>query len=124
MKKINFIIALLLLTTVLKAQNITGNWTGYLVVKESRIKIVIHIQRKEGKLNSTFDSPDQNAFGLKIDKTTLTGNKLSLDAASLGIQYEGNLSKRIDSIKGNWKQGGQTVPLVMGREKKVAIIKP
>ncbi len=124
MKKLNLIIALLLLTTVLKAQNITGNWTGYLVVKEARLKVVIHIQRKEGKLNSTFDSPDQNAFGLKIDKTTFTGNKLSLDAASLGIQYQGTLARQMDSIRGSWKQGGQTVPLVMGREKKATIIKP
>jgi len=124
MKKIKLLFILLLINTGLNAQDIAGNWAGYLSVQGVKLKIVFHIRRNEGKLNATFDSPDQNAMGLKIDEATLNGNELTLNAGSFGIQYQGNVNKTMDSIKGLWIQGGSKSPLVLERNDQEVIIKP
>ncbi|MEI7491431.1 MAG: alpha/beta hydrolase [Bacteroidota bacterium] len=127
MKKNILIISFLLVAGWMKAQDITGNWAGFLNVQGAKLKIVFHIRSVDGKLNATFDSPDQNALGLKIDETSLSGNKLSLNAKSMGILYEGLVSKKFDSIMGTWIQGGGRLPLDLAREKqdgKAAVANP
>jgi pimeloyl-ACP methyl ester carboxylesterase len=124
MKKITLLFILLLVATGLNAQDIAGNWAGYLSVQGVKLKIVFHIQRNEGKLSATFDSPDQNAMDLKIDEATLNGNELSLNARSLGIQYQGTVNKSMDTINGLWIQGGGKLPLILERDNQAVIIKP
>ncbi|MCX6284284.1 MAG: alpha/beta hydrolase [Bacteroidetes bacterium] len=117
MKKIIVLFIVLLFAIVTNAQEVTGDWAGYLSVQGVKLKIVFHITRIEGKLSSTFDSPDQNAMGLKIDETSLNGNELSLNAKSFGITYQGSYNKASDSIIGFWVQGGGKMPLSVGRSK-------
>ena len=124
MKKIIGLFSLLLIANWLNAQEIAGSWAGYLSVQGVKLKIVFNIQQTGDKLSSTFDSPDQNAMGLKVDETNLTGNELLLNAKSLGIQYQGIVSKQSDSIRGFWLQGGGKFPLNLGRYKQEVIVKP
>ena len=124
MKKIVLIIILFVFTGSINAQNVTGDWAGYLNIQGTKLKIVFHIQKNEGKLISTFDSPDQNAMGLKIDETVINGDDLSLNAKSLGILYQGKVSRAVDTITGSWIQGSARLPLIVTRYKEEAVIKP
>ena len=118
MKKITFLYLLVLAASGGNAQEITGDWSGFLTVRGDQLKIVFHIRQNDGKLTSTFDSPDQNAIGLRIEETTLTGNELSMKAGSLGIAILGIVSHAEDSINGSWIQGGGKLPLVLTRAKQ------
>ena len=99
------------------AQEIAGNWAGYLSVQGARLKIVFHFQKNEGKINASFDSPDQRAMDLKFDEAVINGNDISLNAKSLGIKYQGNWNKAVDSISGFWIQSERKFPLTLGRIK-------
>ncbi|MCX6288119.1 MAG: alpha/beta hydrolase [Bacteroidetes bacterium] len=124
MKKIILLFIFLLAASGMNAQEVTGDWAGYLNVQGVKLKIVFHILRNEGKMTSTFDSPDQNAMGLKIDEASLNGSELSLNARSLGILYQGTVNKAMDTITGFWIQGGGKLPLILERTKMEVINKP
>ncbi|MEI6684273.1 MAG: alpha/beta hydrolase [Bacteroidota bacterium] len=100
------------------SQDITGDWAGALSVRGVNLRIVFHIRQTEGKLVSTFDSPDQNALDLKIDETILNGRELTLSAPSMGITYRGNFTAKRDSIDGNWIQGKNQLPLMLTRQQQ------
>ena len=101
---------------IASAQNFTGDWTGTLSVQGTKARIVFHIQKDGEKYSSTFDSPDQNAMGLPVDETTISGNEISMDAKSFGIQYKGKAGQNQDTIKGEWSQRGMSFPLVLARQ--------
>lgn len=115
MKQIRYIFILLLFSGRLFAQDISGDWAGFLSVQGGKLKIVFHIRMNEGKLNTTFDSPDQNAMGLKFEETSLNGNEILMSSKALGMQYQGHVSKAVDTISGLWVQGGRKLPLVVAR---------
>ncbi len=106
------------------SQDITGDWAGALSVRGVTLRIVFHIRKTEGKLASTFDSPDQNAWDLKMDETTLNGRELTLTAPSMGITYRGNFTTNMDSIDGNWIQGKNQLPLILTRHQKEILNTP
>jgi len=124
MKKLIYTFILLLAANRLNAQDVPGEYAGYLNVQGTKIKLVFHILRNEGKLTASFDSPDQNAMGLKIDETTLNGNQLYLNAGSLGFAFQGTINQNRDSIDGSWIQGGGKLPLVLKRVEQKEINKP
>lgn len=96
-----------------KGQEITGSWTGPLKVQGISLTINIHIVKEGGELSSTFDSPDQGAFGLAFDRTTFDQGKLICHAPAMGLIYEAMLDGAI--LKGHWSQGGQKFPLDLHR---------
>ena len=124
MKKITFLYFLMLIAGNLNAQEIAGNWAGYLSVQGVRLKLVFHIQKNEGKFTASFDSPDQHAMDLKFDEVSLTGSDLSLNAKTLGIQFQGTLDKNHDSIRGFWIQGQRKFLLTLGKIKLKSRIEP
>jgi len=116
----NFLLLLVLFAAAsgLYSQDITGDWAGVISFRGTNMRIVFHIRQTEGKLASTFDSPDQNALDLKIDETNLKGREVTLSAPLMGITYRGNLSAKMDSIIGNWIQGNNQLPLILTRQQR------
>jgi len=120
-------IMLICTVVVTKAQNITGNWSGKLKAGKNVITVVFNVKEKSGVLVSTMDSPDQGVLGIKIDETSFADNELKLDAHTLKILYTGKLNSSADTIKGIFKQGMASFPLVLTRkliEKKLRIQDP
>lgn len=117
MKKNIALFVLLVFTVNANSQQLIGDWAGFVEVSGVRLKIVFHLMKTAEKITATFDSPDQNAMGLKIDEVTIFGSSVVLDAKSLGIQYNGTSNSSMDTIRGFWIQGGAKLALALTREK-------
>ncbi|MGI8897268.1 MAG: alpha/beta fold hydrolase [Pyrinomonadaceae bacterium] len=96
-------------------RKIDGDWEGTLDAGAAKLRLVLHVFRKDGVLSATLDSPDQGATGLPIDSITLSATSFRFEMKSLGGVYEGQLAKDNGQIEGKWMQGGQTFPLILKR---------
>jgi pimeloyl-ACP methyl ester carboxylesterase len=96
-------------------RKIEGDWEGTLDAGAMKLRLIVHIVRKDGALSATLDTPDQGHTGLPIDTITLSAAAVRFEMKSLGGLYEGQLIKDDSEIDGKWSQGGQTFPLVLKR---------
>ena len=94
-----------------------GNWEGTLALPGGQsLKIVFHVMNKDGELSATMDSPDQNAFGLKMDEATFKDNTIKMTMNQIQGTYEGTLKD--EKFIGKWSQSGQSFDLNLTRIKK------
>lgn len=114
MRKIFVIILVLFFSLQIGAQEITGDWHGLLKVMGSSLRLVFHIEKTSDGYAGKMDSPDQNAYGIKISSVQFDGSDLILKIPELMLEYSGKPEKEI--IKGNFRQGGITLPLELTRE--------
>jgi pimeloyl-ACP methyl ester carboxylesterase len=96
-------------------RKIQGDWEGILDAGAAKLRLVVHVVRKDGVLSATLDSPDQGATGLPIDSITVSSASVRFEMKSLGGLYEGELAKDDSQIEGKWMQGAQTFPLILKR---------
>ena len=95
------------------SQNITGTWNGTLDVGIIKLRIVFHIEEKDGTYSSTMDSPDQGAKGIRSATTVLKNKKMTVTIPQLLAVYEGKVKK--NSIEGTFTQMGKAIPLKLTR---------
>lgn len=114
MKKTTFILLFFFASLSTFAQEITGDWKGILKVPGVELNVVLHVIKAENGLTATFDSPDQQAFGIPVTTTTFENSTLKIVVQDLTIEYEGVLDKD-QVITGTYKQMGQSVPLILKR---------
>ncbi len=89
-------------------------WEGTLNVGAIKLKLVFDLKKKtDGSWNASMDSPDQGAFGIKIDNVVQDKETLALEIKRLNGRFEGKLSDDKKKIDGQWKQGGKSFPLVL-----------
>ncbi len=106
-----FTLTFLLPNTVYSQTNeFDGTWNGKLNVGVE-LPVIVHIKTSDGKLLATLDSPDQNAYDIKVTEASAEGNKLKLGVESIGAKFEGDLSDDGKSITGTFTQGGNSFPL-------------
>ena len=119
------LVSLLLLTAGLNitmlsqtdSSAITGIWQGTLKVQGFELRLVFNVSESEGNLTATMDSPDQNAFGIKVDSVSFNNDSVYFYVAVAKGYYDGIY--QTDSITGTWHQGGGTWPVVLKRSEKV-----
>ena len=122
---ITLMIALFAFVATIFAQdtttNFVGNWHGQLDVQSTKLRITYHITETNGIYTTTMDSPDQKAFGIPTDKTTITNDSLFISMESMKISYKGSLKDNI--ITGSFTQGGMSFPLNLSQKelKKAAV---
>ncbi len=114
MKKIisAILVTFLALTAITQpVSRFTGTWQGTLNVGVE-LRIVFHI-REDGKggFISTADSPDQSAYGLTCDKTTVKDNEVTISMNDLNASFSGRLAND-STIEGNFTQGSE-LPLTL-----------
>jgi pimeloyl-ACP methyl ester carboxylesterase len=98
---------------------VIGTWEGTL--DAAKIKMVLHIDAaKDGALVGRLDVPSQGASDLPIDSLSLTGITLKFEMKSLGASYEGKLDSNGNQISGEFRQGGQALPLVFNNTSRIA----
>ncbi len=107
-------------------ENILGDWNGFLEIAGRQLLIVFHIIETDGQFKSTMDSPDQNANGIQMDKTTFEDGKLLIVAQALNAEYIAELSEKADTLKGTFNQNGMSFSLNMTREivQRETVIRP
>ncbi|HYJ86525.1 MAG TPA: alpha/beta hydrolase [Pyrinomonadaceae bacterium] len=101
-------------------RKIEGDWEGTLDAGAMKLRLIVHVVRKDGALSATLDTPDQGHTGLPIDTITLSAAAVRFEMKSLGGLYEGQLTKDDSEIDGKWSQGGQTFPLLLKRSGAVS----
>ncbi len=91
--------------------NVIGTWEGTLDAGTAKLKLVLHIEAKDGALVGRLDSPDQGATDLPIDALSVAGNILKFEMKSLAAMYEGKIENDGNQITGEFRQSGQAFPL-------------
>jgi len=104
---------MLLTSSSLTAQDITGQWNGLLKVQGTQLRLVFNVDKTDSGYSSTLDSPDQGANGIPVTSTTFEDLKIKFEVANLGIEYIGKLKE--SEITGTFKQSGQEFPLTLSR---------
>jgi len=95
---------------------LTGKWTGKLSLPQSTLSLVFRFEKTgNGELLGFMDSPDQGATGIAITDASLSDGKFILKVASIGGEFEGQLSD--NKLDGTWKQGEMSNQLSMEKEK-------
>lgn len=95
---------------------VAGDWEGTISVQDTSMKVIFHIKYDGESLSATMDSPDQNAFGLKIDEVSFTEGVLKMKSNQVQGNYEGTLKNKI--VEGKWNQGGQAFDLKLIKKGK------
>ena len=121
-KRMLLFLALLLLVCLpvkpqTKDSSLIGSWQGVLKVSAIELRIVFNVSETDGNLTSTMDSPDQNAFGIKVDSTSFENDSVYFLVTKVKGYYDGVYKK--DSIDGTWHQMGRSWPLVLKKTAKV-----
>jgi pimeloyl-ACP methyl ester carboxylesterase len=99
------------------AKGAEGLWLGVIKVGSKELRILIHLSKKpDGTLSGTLDSLDQGARGLPIEDVTWKDGKLRFELKVAKAAYDGKINA--DEIAGDWKQGGQSLPLTFKRTDK------
>lgn len=122
------LITLLFSAVVLPYNNevIEGIWQGTLKVPNMELRIVFKIsQGPEGILIATMDSPDQGAKDIPVDEVIFENGNLRLEIKVATGVFEGEIRDDNLSIEGEWKQAGQSFPLVLERvDEVVEVLRP
>ena len=125
MKRITFVLVLMMATISIFGQDISGQWNGILDVKGIKLRIVFNISKSGDRYTSTMDSPDQGAKGIPVTVTAFENPVLKLEITNAGIQYEGSFNK-VDTIVGTFNQSGMSFSLNLIRKmpEKENLIRP
>lgn len=94
---------------------IVGDWNGVLKVEHTQMSIIFHIIENDGVYTATLDSPDQGAKGIPADETSFENNELKI-TVNAAITYVGKYDASSNTIKGNFEQGGMSIPLNLSKE--------
>jgi uncharacterized protein len=97
----------------------SGSWTGQLNVGAIQLRLGLNFKDTTGILIATLDSPDQGAYGIKTDKTTVEADAIVVEANTMMARYEGQMQPGDSLINGKWMQGGQTFELLLHK-----VVKP
>ncbi|MFI5124046.1 MAG: alpha/beta hydrolase family protein [Chitinophagales bacterium] len=98
-----------------QAQSITGSWQGSLTLGTQKLKIVFHIKPDSGHAYlSSFDSPDQAAFGIPCSETRIKEDSLEIQIKVINGGYRGKWDRK-NSITGYYFQNGRNFPADLSR---------
>ncbi|MCX2681081.1 S9 family peptidase [Galbibacter sp. EGI 63066] len=111
-----FVLAFLVSSFGLCAQEVAGTWKGTINVQGNEMPLVFNIEKANDGYSSTMDSPSQGATGIPMDETLFVDDQLTITFKQAGIKYVGNLNK--DKISGTFYQGPMELPLNLERSEK------
>jgi pimeloyl-ACP methyl ester carboxylesterase len=93
-----------------------GIWQGSVEFSGMKLRIVFKITRTpEGGWKTTIDSPDQGAKDIPVTETSVMNDSLKLRAHSIMASFDGKNAGDWNAVRGEWKQGGVELPLVLNR---------
>jgi len=112
MKRTLSVFVFLLAVFTLSAQDISGKWSGKLVLPQGDLRVDFNISSTDDGYTSTLDSPDQNAFGIAVDTTIFAAPEVTIKVSMLDLVWVGTLVDE-SSMNGTLTQMGQTMELNM-----------
>jgi len=128
MKKLIVFLFAVAMSNLLYAQDLTGSWYGLLEIPGGKLRVNFHVKAEGSTFITTMDSPDQGAKGLPMDRTTIQGSEISIEAVKLGLVYKASYDAQSDELKGTFTQGPGSLSLNLSRKEqnleKVAVKRP
>lgn len=115
MKTLTALFFLIMVSLLLKGQQLEGEWQGTLNGGGSQLRLVFHISKTNDGYESTMDSPDQNVSDIRVTMTSFYP-KVKFEMSTIGALFEGEITT--NEITGKWMQSGQSLLLVLQRIKK------
>jgi uncharacterized protein len=97
------------------SQSIEGDWYGKADLQGIVLRLTIHVKAVDQGYSSTWDSPDQNAFGLASTTTTFKYPDFSFTHAGAGFKYAGQVNSSYSEITGFLEQNGRKIEISFGR---------
>ncbi len=110
MKKLTIFLVTVFCAIGIYAQELVGTWQGNLKVQGMELRLLIHVEMKEGAYTGTMDSPDQGATGIPINSMVLNDSVFTFEINSAGIKYEA-IIKNDTLISGIFNQSGMALSL-------------
>src|ERR1022692_2004196 len=102
-------LTVMLLGSMLHAQDIAGDWQGTLRVGTQELRLIVSFDKAvDGKWSATLHSIDQGpdwGAGVPADSITLQGSNLKFTIEALRGSYEGKVGASGGAIEGTWTQG-------------------
>jgi uncharacterized protein len=98
------------------SQSIEGDWYGKANVQGTELRLIIHVKSAEQGYSSTWDSPDQGAFGIASTSTTFSFPDFSFTHAGAGFKYAGKVNSSYTELTGILEQGGLKLDIIFGRK--------
>ena len=129
MKKLLFPIAvsLFIIISIFPQSNFNpvGIWQGKIKISPAvELSIVLHIDKKDdGALSASMDSPDQSAYGIKVDNITASQDSLHFTVIAIAGNYTSVYYKDSLMLVGTWSQGAYSFPLNLKKTDKVEEVK-
>jgi putative CocE/NonD family hydrolase len=114
-KSVFWILFFLVFATVSIAQTIEGDWYGKANIEGIELRLSLHVKAADNGFTSTWDSPDQGAFGIASTTTSFTFPDFVFTHAGAGFKYSGKVNSSYSQITGNLEQGGRKIEIVFGR---------
>lgn len=102
---------------------LVGVWQGSIKVQVFELRIVLHVGEDDGVLSATVDSLDQGVTGIKVSQVAIEDRDVSLELKKIAATFAGKMSDDGAEIEGEWKQGGQTMPLVFKRLAEAPVVR-
>lgn len=97
------------------SQSVEGDWYGKAQIQGIELRLAIHVKSADQGYTSTWDSPDQGAFGIASTTTTFSFPDFSFTHAGAGFKYAGKVNAAFTEITGNLEQGGLKLDITFGR---------
>jgi len=109
----------LLFNFFLKAQSIEGSWKGNIDAGGNKLPLVFHIKQVNNQWEASFDSPAQNAFGIKTGSTQINNDSIIIVIPAINGSYKGkwNGTNQIDGI---FQQGNFNTVLILIKTNEAA----
>ncbi len=95
-------------------QSIVGSWKGFIDIGPRKISLVMHLSQKDDGYFTSFDSPDQKAFGLKGSETVVETDSIKTKIPVIKGSYIGKWDGN-DIVDGVFTQGNFKTILVLKR---------
>lgn len=102
-------VIVMLLGSMLHAQDIAGDWQGMLRAGTQELRLIVSFDKSvDGKWSAALHSIDQGldwGAGVPADAVTLQGPNLKFTIQALRGSYEGKVGVSGGAIEGTWTQG-------------------
>lgn len=125
-KKIWGVIVFAFLSYFGNAQTMAGSWKGIIDAGGNKLPLVFHIKQTNNQWEASFDSPVQNAYGIKTGSTQIKNDSISITIPAINGSYKGKWNGA-DLIAGLFQQGNFNTALVLTRSNepvKIELPKP
>jgi len=108
-------ITMLVIPWTLPGQSVEGDWYGIADLQGMVLRLTVHVRAAGDGFASTWDSPDQGAFGIPSTSTSFVFPDFAFTHSGAGLKYNGRVNSSYTEIKGTIEQGGKKFEIVFGR---------